>query len=204
MTDKSVGVGADRLLALSDGVFAIAITLLVLDITIPEGLDGHAFDAALHALIPHIAAYVLSFVVIAAFWRDHRRIFQSVSGIDDGLLTLAMLGLGLVALIPFPTALLAEYSGQRQSVAIYAAVVAAVDTIQLTMVLWIWRHPRLLRARVPVPVIRNLVQDIGSTVVVFALSIPIAFISATAAMWCWLLLVPLKIGIGRQGRTLGL
>lgn len=108
---------AARFLALSDGVFAIAITLLALDISLPDGLGPAGFDRPLGEVMPKVWAYALSLLVIAAFWRGHYQIFQYVRDVDGTVIRLGLLSLGLIALMPFPTTLLAEYGDLPQSVA---------------------------------------------------------------------------------------
>lgn len=90
-----------RLTALSDGVFAIAMTLLVLNISVPPDLGAAAFHEALREQLPNLGAYALSFVVIAQFWRDHRYVLDRVDASVDRGGHLTLLGLGLVALLPF-------------------------------------------------------------------------------------------------------
>lgn len=190
-----------RLLALADGVFAIAITLLVLGISVRQGLDPAEFRKALGDTVPELLAYGLSFAVIAALWRDHRRLFGKVVEVDEVLTRLALLGMGLVALLPFPTTLLAEYGGRPQSVAIYAVTVSVVDALHLAMLHYVAARPRLTSAPHLLADVRLLTVDLGATIVVFLASVPVAFASASAAKWCWVLLVPVKVGVGRlRGR----
>jgi uncharacterized membrane protein len=134
----------ERLLTLSDGVFAIAMTLLVLGISVRSGLSPSDFRHALGDTAPQLLAYALSFVVIAGFWLDHHWILKPVQNADGALTQLVLLSLGLIALVPFPTTLLAEYASQPQSVAIYAGAVIAIDAVHLALVLYLWRHPTLM------------------------------------------------------------
>ncbi|WP_314171405.1 TMEM175 family protein [Streptomyces winkii] len=194
------GGGLERLESLSDNVFSIAMTLLVLDITVRRGLSTEAFREALHLNLPHIAAYALSFAVIAEFWLDHRRILASFPAVDGRVTGLTLLGLGLTALVPFPTALLAEYSSQPQAVAVYGLNVAALNAVHLTLLLA--SHRRLGPA--PGEKARRTrrldAADLASTVLVFGTTVPLAFASPTAAKWFWLALFPAKFLIGRLQR----
>ncbi|WP_432145759.1 TMEM175 family protein [Streptomyces sp. bgisy084] len=193
---------AARLLALADGVFAIAMTLLALDIAVPDGLDSAGFAQALRDVMPKVWAYVLSLVVIAAFWRGHYETFRYVTDVDGTIIKLVLLGLGLVALMPFPTTLLAEYGDQPQSVAIYSGAVAAMGATQLALTIVLWKRPWLGRAVLSDPVARNDVVDLAATVLVFAVAIPIAFVSATAAKLLWAVLIPIRIATGKRGKRL--
>lgn len=193
---------AERLLALSDGVFAIAMTLLALDVTLPHGLGEDGYHKALGDLVPNLWAYVLSFAVIAAIWRGQRRIFLGVREIDGTVLHVSLLGLALVALMPFPTTLLAEYAGRPESVAIYSGAVAAATAAQLALMAVVRRRRWLGGPPPPRTVARNDLVDLASTVLVFGLAVPLAFLSPLGAMWWWAVLVPVKAVLARRGRQL--
>ncbi|NDZ77655.1 DUF1211 domain-containing protein [Streptomyces sp. SID10853] len=189
----------ERLVALSDGIFAIAMTLLVLDIRVKEGLDAAAFRDAVHRLLPALGAYALSFTILAGFWRDHRRILNLAHRVDGLTLRFALTGLGAIALVPFPTTLLSDYASQPLAVACYAVTVAVIDLLELALFLTIWRRPWTARP-ISAGVGRNIVLDLGSTVLVFGATVPVAFVSPRAAMWTWLVLVPVKLALGRRER----
>ncbi|MFE9647088.1 TMEM175 family protein [Streptomyces sp. NPDC006365] len=193
---------AVRLLALSDGVFAIAMTLLALDITLPSGLDPARFEQALGDVMPNVWAYALSFVVIAAFWRGHHQIFRYARAVDGTVTKLGLLSLGLIAMMPFPTTLLAEYGDLSRSVAVYSGAVAAMGATQLALMVAMWKRPWLGSAALPDPVARNDVADLASTVLVFAVAVPLAFISPTGAKLWWAVLIPVKFVTGRRGKRL--
>ncbi|WP_244176871.1 TMEM175 family protein [Streptomyces albus] len=197
--------GAQRVETLSDGVFAIAMTLLALDISVPAGLDSAGFHQALSDVLPNIAAYALSFAVIAQFWRDHRSILGAAPAADGAALGLTLLGLALVALLPFPTSLLAEYTDQALAVAVYSGTVAAINAVHTALVVAV-RRSETVRDRAgpadggPTARRRRLAVDSGVTAVVFGAAVPVAFVSPGAAMWSWLALVPLNFVIGRRRR----
>jgi uncharacterized membrane protein len=104
----------NRLEAFSDGVFAVAITLLVLNIKVP-GMDSASkpLDEDLWRLLfkewPSLVAYVTSFATIGIMWLNHHRLFTHIKRTDTGLLLLNLLLLLIIVFIPVPTALLAEY-----------------------------------------------------------------------------------------------
>ncbi|AVZ76944.1 DUF1211 domain-containing membrane protein [Streptomyces lunaelactis] len=193
---------AARLLALSDGVFAIAMTLLALDITLPAELDSDGFKRALRDVMPNLWAYALSFLVIAAFWRGHHQMFRYVREVDGTVIRLGLLSLGLVALMPFPTTLLAEYGDLPQSVAVYSGAVAAMGATQLALTVVLWKRPWLGSATLPDPVARNDVADLAWTVLIFAVAVPLAFVSPTGAKLWWAVLIPVKAVTGKRGKRL--
>lgn len=124
--DNSLG----RLLTLSDGIFAIAMTLLALDLKVPD-LTGHVTDAALrHALSSNSDAYwsfLLTFFVIATYWRRHRVLMRSVVKSHPALIRDTLFLLALVAVMPFPASLLGRYGGESISLALYGAVNALAN-----------------------------------------------------------------------------
>lgn len=190
--------GPDRLVALSDGVFAIAITLLVLDIQVPQGLDSDGFHEALRDVLPNLGAYAISLAVLAGFWRDHRAIFHRVRLVDADVIWLTVLGLGLAALLPFPTALVSEYGDEPTSVVIYSAAVASLGAVHLALAVVVARRPWLHGDAEP---LRNeflYAVDLGVMVGVFVVTIPLALVVGPAAMWWWLVLVPVKVWLGRK------
>ncbi|MFE3827063.1 TMEM175 family protein [Streptomyces sp. NPDC059092] len=188
----------NRLTALSDGIFAIAMTLLVLDIQVTAGLDAAGFRAMVHGLFSHIGAYALSFTIIAGVWRDHHRILGLARGVDALSGRLVLIGLGVIALLPFPTTLLSEYASQPLSVAVYASTIIVINLLQLALLLSIRRDPRTAHPDVR-RVGRNIAADLGTTALVFAATVPIAFlVSPAAALWSWLVLVPIRIALGRH------
>src|SRR5215467_6357238 len=126
--DEVAEEGIGRILALSDGVFAIAITLLILEIAIPATTSDAGLPKALLELWPRYLAYVLSFAVIARFWVTHHLAFRLIGRYDAGLVWLNLVLLMLVAFLPFPTAVLGEHNGSPAAAVLYAAAVIQVLT----------------------------------------------------------------------------
>ncbi|SDJ44172.1 Protein of unknown function [Streptomyces indicus] len=88
-----------------------------------------------------MAAYLFSFYILATFWRDHRKLFRHVRRVDPALLRLTLASLGAIALLPFPTALLAEYRTEPLAVALYAGVITCTVGLHLAIAAVVWRHP---------------------------------------------------------------
>ena len=110
----------DRTVALSDGVFAIAITLLIIEVRVPDSEAGElARDLANQW--PTYAAYVVSFAIIGIIWVNHHDIFERIATVDRSLLFLNLGLLLTVAFLPFPTALLGDYIRQGDNAHIAAA-----------------------------------------------------------------------------------
>jgi uncharacterized membrane protein len=178
----------DRIVFFSDAVFAIAITILVLDIRVPDGLSPAELPAEVLGLWPKYLSYVVSFLVLAIYWQAHHRVFRPIRGYDGTLVWLNFLFLMAVAFLPFPTSLLGEYGRQQVSVVIYAAN-AAVASLLLSAISWYAGRGHRL-----VPPdhddeeskIRRL-QGLAVPAV-FLASIGVSFFSPMAAMYSWLLL----------------
>jgi uncharacterized membrane protein len=190
----------------SDGVFAIAMTLMVVQLTVPlipsslpSAEIGHRLASALTALWPAYFSFGLSFVVIAASWVAHHRRFQSIRRYDSGLIWLNMLLLLCVVFVPFPTAVLGHYGGQTVAVVLYAATMAVTAAVSVAMTLYTDR--RRLSDPMPDPVRSRIV---GGAVVpaVFLASIPVALVSPNAAEWSWLALFVLSAVVGNTVRRL--
>jgi uncharacterized membrane protein len=101
-------VRTNRVEAFSDGVLAIAITLLILEISVPDVKGDDLLDALAHQW-PSYAAYVVSFLTIGIMWVNHHALFDHVQLVDPGLLFVNLFLLLTIAFLPFPTALLAAY-----------------------------------------------------------------------------------------------
>jgi TMEM175 potassium channel family protein len=122
-----------RLEAFSDGVFAIAITLLVLEIRVPDeaavARAGSLF-AALRALWPSYAGYAISFLVIGIMWANHHAMFRYIRRCDRNLLLINVLFLMCVSFLPFPTAVMADYlrhpGEQQPAMAFYSATLFVI------------------------------------------------------------------------------
>jgi uncharacterized membrane protein len=140
-TDRGA-VGYERIVAFSDGVFAIAITLLVLGIDVPS-VPGSRLGDAIRALGPSVLSYFIGFAMIGLFWLGHHRLFNAVR---DFIVRMNIVYLSLVSLMPFTTGLLGNYGSEPLAVAIYAANVAGASLAGTAMsVVALALVPRLLR-----------------------------------------------------------
>jgi uncharacterized membrane protein len=204
-TTQTPSPTSDRLELFSDGVIAIAITLLVLDIDVPHVGDGDLIDALLDQW-PSYAAFVISFVVIGIIWVSHHSMFQRIARVDRGLLfvNLALL-LGIVFL-PFPTGLLAEYvaeGGQNAhvSAAIYSATMTLIGCAFAAMWAHLLRRPHLLVDGLPRDGVRRALHRSFVGPVVYALTIGLAFVNAKACFVVYLLIAAYFIA-GPSSRAL--
>ncbi|MEU0091550.1 TMEM175 family protein [Kribbella sp. NPDC006257] len=129
MANESALAETNRIEAFSDGIFAIAITLLVLELHVPEVEDGQLWHA-LQEEWPQFAAYLTSFAILGIMWINHHSMFRQIQRADRGLMFLNLLLLLWTALLPFPTNLFATYLDHHS---IDANVAAAVYSANLTL-----------------------------------------------------------------------
>ena len=180
----------DRVLFFSDAVMAIAITLLVVDLRVPD-LVLNAHDE-LGADKHKILSFGISFVVIGLFWLGHHHLFRYITALDRRLILLNLLFLGTIAFLPYPTALLSATKGEQAgSTAFYAACVAATGLMELVIWLYAIRVDGLVPASMSRARRRYETSRLLPVPLVFALSIPVAFAEPVAAQLTWLLLVPI-------------
>jgi uncharacterized membrane protein len=174
-----------RIVAFSDGVFAIAITLLVLALDVPEHLHGESVGEALWDQHENLLAYALSFAVIGRFWVVHHRFFSDVTGFDNRLLSLNIFYLAWIVLIPFTSKVLGDHGGETATVVLYAANLSGVVLTGMWMAAD--AHKAGLTA-IAAPAHRE--QRLRSLYIatVFLASIPVAFIAPGLAPFMWLAL----------------
>jgi uncharacterized membrane protein len=174
-----------RIVAFSDGVFAIAITLLVLNLTIDKGLSGSKLTEELLNNWDNLVAYGISFAVIGRFWIVHHRFFSEVRAFDGRMLGLNLFYLAWVVLIPFSSQVLGDYGGETPSVVLYSVNLAAVVLTGLWMSVDARRHG--LTAIDDKTHRENRVRS-AYIAGIFLLSIPLGFAAPRAAPYLWLLL----------------
>jgi uncharacterized membrane protein len=178
-----------RIEAFSDGVLAIAITLLVLDLRVPPktSLSG-PLAATLGGEWPAYAAYVTSFLIIGIIWVNHHGVFQLIARVDRTALFLNILLLMAVAAIPFTTALLSEYlragdPDARTAALIYSAVMVAMSLAFAALYTHLVRHPEQLADGVdPVAVRRSVIRFSAVGIVLYLATLVVALFSAPACL----------------------
>ena len=190
----------ERLVFFSDAVFAIAITILVLDIRLPTGADSasnHELLLSLAGLWPEYLAFFISFWVIGFTWISHHRKFLYIRRVDNQLLTLNLLMLMIIAFIPFPTAVMSE-TISFTATAFYALTMVLASLSGLIL----WWHaahnhhlvdPNLDRRQIWREALVHF-----ATVAIFILSMGVAVLDAGLARICWVLLIPVAFCLRRK------
>lgn len=194
--DPGRTLGFERLLFFSDAVFAIAITLLVLDIKLPPPVNG---AIPYEEVVPKLIGYCVSFYVIGLYWLAHHRLFETVAGYDRPLLRANLAFLASIAFLPFPTSVIAEHAGQSWAVIFYALSLALAGAM-LTVLTFVARRPALVVAGFTRGFTWHLIVRSLGTPLVFGTSALIALHYNSIAMAFWLLVLvmaPLTERIGR-------
>jgi TMEM175 potassium channel family protein len=171
-----------RVEAFSDGVFAIAITLLVLTVAQPRTYGNLAHE--LGTQWPSLAAYIVSFAVIGIMWINHHSVFMNLEHVDRGLLYINLLLLMTIAFLPYPTGVLGQALAKGQGTRTAAVVYGVVMTINAYAWggLWLYasRHRRLLRADFPESERATATLLFTFGVVAYTLAVGVAFLNAYA------------------------
>jgi uncharacterized membrane protein len=184
-----------RVLAFSDGLFAIAMTLLVVGLAVPTLQDHDSVQELAHRLndlVPNFVSFFISFAVIGRYWAAHHEFLGLLQRIDTRLIAINLVYLAFIAFLPFPTGLLGTYFENPLSVALYAVTVALVSGLEVIQ----FRHAHrgeLMRRAIPEDVYRWGVFQSLSPVVFFVLSVPIAFASTTFAVVIWFGGIPFQV-----------
>jgi uncharacterized membrane protein len=190
----------ERLIFFSDAVFAIAITLLVLEIRLPAGgdsADSRQLLQILGGLWHKYLAYFISFWVIGLNWISHHRKLLYIKRADFQLLSLNLLTLMLIAFTPFPTAVMSE-NISFTATAFYALMMILVSLSGLTLWWYAAYHHRLIDPELDDRRIRQEALVPAVTVAVFLLSIGVAAVEPGLARICWVLIFPVALVLRRR------
>jgi uncharacterized membrane protein len=195
-THAAKGIGFERFIFFSDAVFAIAITLLVLDLKLPAGQNGPLVWAP---LIPKLIGFGLSFYVIGRYWLSHHALFEAVQGYDRPLLWVNLAFLAGVAFLPFPTSVVIQLPAGSGAVGFYALSLAGVGLLMLALVLTA-RRPHLLAPEATRGETVHLAIATAGAPLVFLLTAAVAVVWPREALWMLLLLSPVGWLCERLGR----
>ncbi len=190
-------LGLERLVFFSDAVMAIAITLLAVDVRVPDlpsDLAGKALGAQLANLSPQITSFVISFTVIGIYWAAHHRYFALIKRHDGRLIALNLAFLFFVAAMPFVSSLLGHYPDLAIGVVPYAVDVAALGLSMAAIWWYASAGFRLVDPNLDSTTIWLFRVRPIATTSVFLLSIPIALWRPLVGTWVWLL-APLVVAL---------
>lgn len=200
------GLAFERVAFFSDAVFAIAITLLIIDVRVPALPEDATADQLLKALgstVPAVFAYALSFATIGLYWLSHWRRYRFIARVDERVVGLNLVLLGLVAFIPFPTSVIGEHGDLVPAVVLYALAQAAAGIAGTLTWIDVWRRgltvPGLSQTEARLTALRGF-----SVPVVMLGTLPLLPILGTSAVeTSWLLLFPVQLVLNRMVRRRG-
>jgi TMEM175 potassium channel family protein len=162
----------NRLEAFSDGVFAIVITLLILDVRFPT--DKPLTLETLRSVVPHVLAFVLSFVIVGVYWVSHHNMLHFIRQVDRQLLWLNLVLLLLIVFIPFPAALLGQHADSALAVTLYGGNLMLVNAAGTAMWLYAMSRPGLAAEGIA-PALPGFVAWLHSApILVYAAAIAVA------------------------------
>jgi uncharacterized membrane protein len=190
---RSDELGFGRVWTFVDAVFAIALTLLVLDVRLPE-LQGDPDDIgvmwdALVELQPQLTSFVVAFAVLAGYWRANHRFAGRVARIDSRLITWLLVYLAFVAFLPFPTSIVGEHEANPLSGVVFALALAAVSGCE-TFVFMHAHRADLLIERLSDREYKWQVVGSLEPCLMFVVTIPLAFIHPTVMFVSWAIWAP--------------
>ena len=193
--EAQTGLSKHRLEALADGIFAVAMTLLVIELKLPEHESVH--DSAelaqgLVRLIPTLVAWIISFVVLAIFWFSHHRLFHYVRAVDPKLLWLNILSLCFVSLMPFSSALAGGYGRMVLSQCLYSANMILLSVLGLLQWRYVFRHPELWNTPMTVGFYRGARFRTLGLILVALVAVAIATVLPGAGNMAFMLMFPIS------------
>jgi uncharacterized membrane protein len=179
----------NRLETFADGVFAIAITLLVIEIRLPEHeqiVEMGGLWRALVQLWPSYFGYLVSFVVIGIMWANHHNLMKLVDRVDHGFITLTMLLLLCIAFLPFPTAVLADNLRDAEerptAVAFYCGCFTVTAVFYFLMWWYAAKNRRLIARHVPDSAVRAITRAYAPGSVLYLAATLLAFVSVAISL----------------------
>ena len=199
------GLAKNRVEALSDGIFAVAMTLLVLDIKSPENRNFETTSdliAYLAALEHSFAMYAISFFVLAIFWIAHHLLFHFVRHVDRRLLWLNIAFLLLVTFVPFSTDLLGDHGHLTLPVLVYGTNLLALGWLLVFQLRYLVVHPELATADLSAAIVAQMKQDILLYAAVPLASMTVSLVSPRTGMYMYLLLAIPTFAPSRLDRLL--
>ena len=171
-----------RLEAFSDGVFAIVITLLVLEIRLPE-VDYRHLAGALQTILPRITAYVTSFALIGLYWVFHHYALTFVAKVDGVLLWLNILFLLFISFLPFPTMLMGRYPFETLPVMMYTANLLLTNATGFFLIYYLRCNPHLISTAFTDAVFKSQVHLYTWVNLVYLAALALAFFAPAVSYW---------------------
>ena len=190
---KMVGLSPHRLEALADGIFAIAMTLLVLDLRIPEVTSSADLATRLAALWPRFATFFISFVVLGVYWFAHHQAFYFVARVNRTLVWLNMLYFLGAVLIPFVASLLGSNSADPVALSLYGVVLGLMATVGYVVWWYITGDRGLIDEKLDPDLVRKVRHWIAAGPLITPVAIALAFVNTSLSLLIYLALPALFV-----------
>lgn len=200
---EQIGLGTSRLAALADGIFAVAMTLLVLNLQVPHipaELAGGRLPRALLDLWPKFLSYALSFVVVGVYWVGQHNQFHYIRRVDRPFMWINIVFLMGIAVIPFSAALMGEYVHQEIAVAIYGLNLVVVGALLYLIWWYATANHRLVDQDLTESVIQAGGRRVLAGVVLYLLAVGLSFLSTSMSVALYILVPLLYMLPGRIDR----
>jgi uncharacterized membrane protein len=187
-----------RIAAFTDGVMAVAITLLVLNIQVPTLEQGQSLDDALFDLLPSLGAYVLAFALVGRFWVIHHNLFETLRDFDRSLMAMNLTFLSLIVLVPFSAELYDTYTKDAIAAAVLGATLGLAAMTHWAMTSHVVRRGFVREHR------RGDTEPLASPIglgftAAFLLSVPAAYLSVHLSEALWISTVVMHYPLRRLG-----
>jgi uncharacterized membrane protein len=193
----ATGWSKHRIEALTDGIYAVAMTLLVIDLKLPDAhlLHNHDdFVAALVALLPKALAWFISFFVLAIFWLGQHRGFHRLKVVDSTFVWLNIVQLCFVSLLPFSASLIGEYGGTFEAHCFYNGNMVLMASMSIAQALYVHRHPELHAHPIPRAVYLAVLFRTGALVVIAIAAMCVAYaVVPIFSTWLYMLMWPIGV-----------
>ncbi len=199
-------LGLERIVFFSDAVMAIAITLLAIDIRVPDvdpSVAAQQLAARLSAIEPHLMTFFISFIVIGVYWISHHRYFGYIQRYDTRLILLNFAFLFFIVCMPFLASLLGQYVFVPIALIAYTVAIAALGLSMAVIWWYASHHHRLVDPELSPELIGAINVRLFAAPIMFLIAVPFAYVSSTAVIAVWWLSplgVVLATRIWRQRR----
>lgn len=185
-----------RVVAFSDGVIAVAITLLVLNLDVPD-VEGEDLGDALGDVVPSVLSYLLAFALIGRFWVIHHNLFERLRGFDGHVMSLNLIFLALIALLPFSTDLYDKYTDEGVAAAVLGATLGLAALTNWTMTAYAVRHGFVHERHRAAT--QSFARPVGLLLsATFVLSVPAAFVNVHFAEALWISTIVVRYPLRRM------
>jgi len=196
---QDVYMPTKRLETLVDGIFAIAMTLLVLGLTVPHinvPLSNTVIQESYYTLIPNLFSFVLSFILLAAFWNRHHRMFNQIKMIDSNLLWINIIWLLFIVMVPFSASSIGQYGDYTLPCAIFNLNMLLIGLfLYLNMNYAIKKN--FMNEEANTTIIKKSKRNNEVFIIIALIAIILSFQITSNSTLTYILLIPLQLAINR-------